>query len=102
MILYGKIILQSKEIIYIRIDYTGLLKGRSFIMIEIYPTILNVILDFIILKIAILINPIKKALKINKSTYIITIYKCTDTVYLIIGSLGIFAVLTTVLTVISE
>jgi len=93
VILYGEIIVQLKETVYIRIDYIGLSKGRSFIMIEIYSITSNIILDSTIPKIAILINPTKKAFKFDKNTYIATIYKYADTIYLIIGSLGVFATL---------
>ncbi len=102
MILYSEIILQLEKIVYIWVDYIGLPKGRSFIMIEIYSIISNVILDFIILKIAILVNLIKKVLKINKDIYIITIHKYIDTIYLIIGSSGMFIILTAVSTTISK
>ncbi len=102
MTLYGKIILQLEEIVYIRIDYIGLFKGRSFIIIRIYLTISNIILNSMILKIVILINPIKKALKIDKNIYIAIIYKCTDIAYFMIGNLGVFIVLTIVSTAISE
>jgi len=100
--LYNKIILQLEEIVYIRIDYIGLFKGRSFIIIKIYLIASNDILNFTILKIAILIDFIKKALKIDKSIYIATIYEYTDIVYFIIGNLGIFAVLTVASAAISE
>ncbi len=93
MILYNEIIFQLKKTVYIRVDYTGLFKGRSFIMIKIYSTVLNAILNFIILKIAILINFIKKVLKIDKDIYIVTIYKYADTIYLMVGSFRIFATL---------
>ncbi len=53
-------------------------------------------------KIAILVNLIIKALKINKNTYIVIIYKYTDTIYLMIDNLRIIAALTTTSTAISE
>ncbi len=102
MTLYNEIILQSEEIIYIRVDYTGLSKGRSFIIIEIYLIVSNAILNYIILKITILVNLIKKALKIDKSIYIVTIYKCADIVYLMVGSFEMLVIFTAVLTAISE
>ncbi len=102
MTLYGKIILQLKEIIYMRIDYIGLLKSRSFIMIKVYLITLNVILNFITFMIAILINLIKKVLKIDKDIYIVTIYKCADIMYLMVGSFRVFIVLIAALAAISE
>ncbi len=102
MILYGEIILQLEKIIHIRIDYTGLSKDRSFIIIEVYPTTSNTILDSITSKIAILVNLTKRALKINKSIYIATIHEYVNTTYLIVNSSEIFAVLTAVSAAISK
>ncbi len=102
MILYGEIILQLEKIIHIRIDYTGLSKDRSFIIIEVYPTTSNTILDSITSKIAILVNPTKRALKINKSIYNATIHEYVNTTYLIVNSSEIFAVLTAVSAAISK
>ncbi len=93
--LRGEIILQLGEIVYTRVDYTGLSKGRSFIMIRIYSTVSNTILDFTIFRIAILINFIKRTLKIDKGIYIATIHEYIDTIYLIVGSSRMFAVLIT-------
>ncbi len=102
MTLYNKIILQLRETVYIRIDYTGLSKSRSFIMIKIYLTTSNIILDSTTPKIVILVNLIKKALKINKDIYIATIYKYIDIIYFMINSFRVFVILTTALTAISE
>ena len=102
MTLYNKIIFQSKEIVYIWVDYTGLSKSRSFIMIKIYPTTSNVILNSTIFKIAILVNFMKKTLKIDKSIQIATIYKYIDIIYFIINISGVLIVLTTILTTIFE
>ncbi len=85
-----------------RVDYISLSKSRSFIIIKIYLIISNIILDSMISKIAILTNLIKKTLKIDKNIYIITIYKYIDTIYLIIGNLRMFAILTVISTAISE
>ena len=71
-------------------------------MIRIYSTISNIILDFITPKITILINFIKKTLKIDKGIYIVIIYKYTDIIYFIVGSFRIFTILTTVSTTIFE
>jgi len=102
MILYDKIILQLRETIYMRVDYIGLSKGRFFIMTKIYLTASNVILNSTTLKIVILINLIKKTLKIDKNIYIITIYKCVDTTYFIVGNFRVFIVLTAISAAISE
>ena len=102
MTLHSKIIFQSRKTIYIQINYTGLSKGRSFIMIKIYPTASNAILNSIIPKIAILVNFIKKTLKIDKSIYIAIIHKYADTIYLMVGSPGVLVVLTVILTTISK
>ncbi len=102
MTLYNKIIFQLEKTVYMRIDYISLSKGQSFIMIGIYPIASNAILDFITPRIAILVNLIKKTLKIDKGIYIITIYKYMDTTYFIVGSSGMFAVLTTTSATIPE
>ncbi len=71
-------------------------------MIKIYLTISNVILNSMILKIIILINSIKKALKIDKDIYIVTIHEYIDIIYLMIDSFEMFTVLIAVSTAISE
>ncbi len=71
-------------------------------MTRVYLTISNVILNFITLKITILINLTKKALKIDKGIYIATIYKYTDTMYLIVGSFEMFIILIVISTAIVE
>ncbi len=73
VILYSEIIFQLGEIIYIRIDYIDLSKGRSFIITEVYPIASNIILNSTTFKIAILTNLMKRVLKIDKSIYIIMI-----------------------------
>jgi|SRR6266566_923247 len=81
MTLRKKIILTLKEIVHIRVDYTSLPKGRSFIMTTIYPAVFNIITDFITLKIAILINFTDKPLKIRKGIRLNIIYEFVETVY---------------------
>ena len=71
-------------------------------MIGIYSTASNAILDFTTPRIAILVNPTKKALKIDKSIYIATIHKYIDIVYLMVGSPRVFAMLTVASTAIFE
>src|SRR6266699_4387567 len=100
--LRGKIVLQPEETIYAQVDYIGLSKGRSFIMTRIYPTASNAILDSTTFRIAILVNHTKKALKIDKSMRIATIYKCVDTAYLMASTSGMLTTLTAVSTTIFE
>ncbi len=71
-------------------------------MIGVYLATLNVILDFTIFKITILVNFTNKALKIDKDICIVTIYECVDIAYFIVGSFGVFAVLIVVSAAISE
>ena len=102
VILYDKIILQLREIVYIRVDYTGLFKGRFFIMIKIYSIVSNIILDFITFRIVILVNLTKRVLKIDKNIYIVTIHEYADIIYFIVGSFEMFIVLRTALAAIFE
>jgi hypothetical protein len=76
-------------------NYIGLPKGRSFMMIANYPATSNAILDSGTLRLAILANLTKKPLKINKDIRIGTIHKYADTVYIFIDIIYMFAVLTT-------
>jgi hypothetical protein len=71
-------------------------------MTRIYLIASNTILDSTTFRIIILANPIKKALKIDKNMRIAIIYKYIDTIYLMTNTFGIFAILTTISTTISE
>ncbi len=71
-------------------------------MTKVYLTVSNVILDSTIFKIIILINLIKKALKIDKSIRIVIIHEYTDIMYLMVGNFKMFTVLTAVSVTISE
>jgi hypothetical protein len=81
------------EIVYVRVDYIGLLKGRLFIMIANHLVASNTILDFNTLCIAIFVNLTERVLKISKRIWIGTIYECIDTVYIFIDAVCVFAVL---------
>src|SRR6266566_8935411 len=81
-----KIILASKETVYIRIDYTSFPKGRSFIIIAIHPAVSNIIIDFIIPRIVMFVNPIDKPLKICKGIHLDTIHEFVETVYFLIDA----------------
>ncbi len=58
---------ESGKIVYMRINYIGLFKRRSFIITAIYLTVIYTVLDNNTLKIVILTNPIKKYLEFNKN-----------------------------------
>ena len=91
-----KVTLQVGETIYICVNYIGLPKGHSFIMIANHPVASNTILDSGTPRLVILANPIKKPLKINKGTRIGTIHECADTAYILTDIIYVFAVLATV------
>ncbi len=67
MILKESIQFKPKEIIYIQINYIGLFKRYSFIIIIIYLAAIHIVLNNNILKITIFINPTKKHLEFNKN-----------------------------------
>jgi len=102
MILRQWIVLQPKEIVYIRVDYISLSKGCSFMMIAIYPAVSNVILDFDTPQIVIFVNPIAKLLKISKGIRLNTIYKYVDVAYIFTDAIRAFAALATALPIASE
>ncbi len=84
MILREKITFILKEIVYIRVDYINLLKGRFFIMTTTHPTVFNIIINSTIPKILIFVNPTDKLLKIYKDIYLNIIYKFIKTIYFLI------------------
>jgi len=79
-----------------RINYTGLFKRRSFVITAIYPTVVYTVLNSNIPKIAILTNPTKKCLELNKNIRLKTIYKYIDTTYIITDIIKVFTVVATV------
>ncbi len=78
------ICLQSNEIVYVRINYTNLLKERSFIMTITHFAAVNTLIDYKTLKIIILTNLTKKILKIARRIQLDIIHEYTDTIYIII------------------
>ncbi len=97
-----KIIFTPKETIHIHIDYTNFSKGRSFIITAIYPVIFNIIINFIILRIAMFVNPIDKSLKICKDIRLNIIYKFIETIYFLIDAFKVVIALVTTTTTFSE
>ncbi len=85
--------LQLNETVYVCMNYTSLPKERSFIMIVTYFIIINVIIDFKILKIAIFVNPTDKTLKITKEIRLDIIYKYIDVIYIMIDIFKAFIIL---------
>ncbi len=79
-----------------RINYIGLFKERSFIMMAIYLAVVYMVLNNNISKIAILTNPIKKCFEFNKNIRLGTIYECVDTMYIITDIIKAFVVMTTI------
>ena len=94
--------LEPGETVYMRVNYTGLPKRRSFIMTATYPTAVHTVLDNNILRITILTNPIKKRLEFNKNIRLETIYKCADTVYIMADISKVFAAVATASSVLSD
>ena len=62
-----KIVFYLKETIHVRMNYIGLLKGRSFIMITIYLIVFNILFDTNTLRIVVIVNFINKIFIFNKS-----------------------------------
>src|SRR6266699_2593419 len=88
--------------IYIRINYTNLLKKRSFVITATYPTAIYIVLDNNTPKIAILMNPIKKYLEFNKNIRLGTIYKYIDTTYIITDIIKAFVTVTTTFSILLD
>ncbi len=78
MILKEFIQLELYKIVYIRINYIGLFKGRSFVIMTMYPAVVYIVLNSNIPKIAIFTNLIKKRLEFNKNIQLKIIYKYID------------------------
>jgi len=97
-----KIILAPKKTVYIRVDYTSLLKGRFFMMIAIYPAVSNVITDFTTLRIVMFVNLTDKPLKICKGIRLNIIHKFVETVYFLIDAFKVAIALATTTTTFSE
>ncbi len=96
-----KITLAPKETVYIRVDYTNLSKGRSFMMTAIYPIVFNTITNSTIPRITMFVNPIDKPLEICKDIRLNIIYKFVETVYFLTDAskmVTVLAVATTTFT----
>ncbi len=78
------------ETVYIWVNYIGLSKGCSFVMMAMYPTAVYTVLDNNTPRIAIFTNLIKKRLEFNKNIRLRTIYKCIDIVYIITDIIKVF------------
>src|SRR6266699_4155673 len=82
--------LEPGKTVHIRINYTGLPKGRSFVITATYPVVAYTVLDNNTPKIAILANPTKKRLELNKNIRLKIIYKYIDIVYIMIDISKVF------------
>jgi len=88
--------------VYMRINYIGLSKRHSFVIIAIYPAVVYMVLDNNTLKIVILVNLIKKCLEFNKNIQLETIYKYIDIMYIMTDIIKIFITMTTTSSVLSD
>jgi len=102
MILKEFIQFEPKETIYIRINYIGLFKRRSFVITTTYLAVVYTVLNNNTLKIVILTNSIKKHLEFNKNIQLKTIYKYIDTVYIITDIIKIFITMMTIFFIFSD
>ncbi len=102
MIFQEKITFIPKETVYVRVDYTSFPKGRFFIMITIHPIVFNIIINFIILKIAMFVNLINKLLKIYKGIRLDIIYKFVKTIYFLTDVFKMATVLAATITMFFE
>src|SRR6266566_1562197 len=93
---------EPRETVHIRVNYTDLPKRRSFVMTTIYPAAVYTVLDSKIPKIAILANPTKKRLELNKNIQLGTIYKYVDTTYIIADISKVFVVMATTSSILSD
>ena len=102
VILREKIVFYLKKTVYIRMNYTGLLKGRSFIITTTYPTIPNILFNTNTFYIVIITNPTNKILTFNKSIYLGSIHKCIDTLYIITNIIKAFTIVAITFTTVSK
>jgi len=102
MILKEFIQFESGEIVYIRINYIGLSKGRLFVIMAIYPTVIYTVLDNNIFKIVIFTNLIKKCLELSKNIWLKIIYKYIDIMYIIIDIFKAFVIVTITFSIFSD
>ncbi len=102
MTLKESIQFESKQTIYIQINYIDLFKRYSFVIITIYLTVVHMVLKSNIFKIAILVNPIKKYLEFNKNIQLKTIYKCVDIVYIMTDIIKAFVIMAIASSILSD
>src|SRR6266699_1331995 len=102
MILKKLIQLEFKKTIHIQVNYIDLPKRYLFVITTIYSIIIYIVLNNNIPKIAILTNPTKKRLELNKNIQLETIHKYTDTVYIITDIIKAFIIITTIFSILSD
>ena len=102
MILREPIQLEPRETVHIQVNYIGLFKRRSFIMITTYLAVVYTVLDNNIPRIAILMNLTKKRLEFSKNIRLEIIYKCIDIVYIITDITKAFVVVATASSMFSD
>ena len=93
---------ESREIVYLQINYIGLFKRCLFVIMVIYLVVVYMVLDNNIFKIAILTNSTKKHFELNKNIQLGTIYKYIDTTYIMIDIIKAFVVVTTAFFIFSD
>jgi|SRR6266566_6552304 len=93
---------ELREIVYIRINYIGLLKRCSFVITATYPAVVHTVLNNNTPKIVILANSTKKCLELNKNIRLKTIYKCIDIVYIMTDITKAFAIIITTFSILSD
>jgi len=59
--------LEPGETVHMRVNYTGLPKGRSFVMMAMHLAVVHTVLDSKTPRIVILANPTKKRLEFSKN-----------------------------------
>ncbi len=94
--------LEPGKTVHIRINYINLPKRHSFIITATHPATIHTVLNNNTPKIAILTNPTKKRLKLNKNIRLKTIHKYINTTYIITNIIKIFIVMTTASSIFSD
>ena len=91
-----------KKTVHIHIDYTNLPKNHFFIITTTHPTIFNTIINSIIPRITIFVNPTDKPLEIYKGIRLNTIYKFAETTYFLTNTSKVTTTLTVAITIFTE
>ncbi len=97
-----KITLAPKETVHVRVDYTSLPKGRSFMMTATHPAVSNAITDSTTPRIAMLANPTDKPLEIRKGTRLGTIHEFAETAYFLTDASKVATALAAATTTLTE